>query len=104
RWQDIGFFIQYFPYSVFDYLIAMIREVTNDNYTVDLAARTLVDFVLVKGLPREDDYDVATVIFKANIPQNYFDDGSWSLQWDEAREQVRALLYHLVKLPEYQLN
>lgn len=104
RWQDIGFFIQYFPYSVFDYLIAMIRDVTNDTYTVDLAARTLVDFVLVKGLPHEDDYDVATVIFKGNIPQNYFDDGSWNLQWDEAREQVRALLYHLVKLPEYQLN
>jgi uncharacterized protein (DUF1800 family) len=49
-------------------------------------------------------YLAALSYFKANIPQNYFDDGSWNLYWDEAPYQIVNMLYYLVRLPEYQLT
>ena len=41
--------------------------------------------------------------FKAGVPENYFQDGSWNLNWDEAPYQIVNLLYYLVRLPEFQL-
>jgi hypothetical protein len=46
----------------------------------------------------------AVIAFKTNIPQNYFDDGSWNLYWDEAPTQVAQMLYYVVKIPEFQLT
>jgi hypothetical protein len=46
----------------------------------------------------------AIVNFKAGIPENYFQDGSWNLYWDEAPDQVVNLLYFLVRMPEFQLT
>ena len=41
--------------------------------------------------------------FKEGIPENYFQDGSWNLYWDEAPYQIVNMLYYLVRLPEFQL-
>ncbi|MBK9460886.1 MAG: hypothetical protein IPN94_16005 [Sphingobacteriales bacterium] len=59
--------------------------------------------MVVKGLPTAQDYQI-TDVFKGSVPQNYFDEGVWNIGWDEYINQVRQLLYHIVKLPEYQLN
>lgn len=41
---------------------------------------------------------------KGEIPENYFEDGSWNLYFDEAPDQLINLLYFLMRLPEYQLS
>ncbi|MBK8348527.1 MAG: hypothetical protein IPL08_13270 [Saprospiraceae bacterium] len=49
-------------------------------------------------------HDAAVLYLKGDIPQNYFDDGTWNLSWNEAPFQIANLLVFLVKLPEYQLS
>ena len=41
---------------------------------------------------------------KWEIPQNYYDDGLWNLDWEEAPYQVFLLLSHLATIPEFQLK
>jgi hypothetical protein len=52
----------------------------------------------------ESDYQVATSVLKWEVPQNYYDDGIWSLNYPTAPYQVYLLLNHLTKLPEFQLK
>ncbi len=57
------------------------------------------------GSPLDADLlDKAVLYFKSDIPANYFEDGSWNLNWAEAPFQVGNLLQFLVKLPEFQLS
>lgn len=48
-------------------------------------------------------HDAALLYLKGDIPQNYFDDKTWNLNWNEAPFQIANLLVFLVKLPEFQL-
>ena len=48
--------------------------------------------------------EVATLYLKAGIPENYFNDGSWNLYWDEAPQQLSNLLRYLIQVPEFQLS
>ena len=55
--------------------------------------------------PLEDSLlDVATLYFKGDVPDNYFEDGTWSLYYGGAPWQIVSLFVHLVRLPEWQLN
>ncbi len=76
---------------------------TNNN---DPAAITqlIVDHLLPNGLQTAMDYTTATDVFKDEVPQNYYDDGTWNLQWTTAHYQVLVLLIHISKLPEFQLK
>ena len=68
-----------------------------------IIASSFVDHFL--SIPLEPELkEVATLYLKAGIPENYFDDGSWNLNWDEAPSQVLNLLKYIVQLPEYQLT
>ncbi len=42
--------------------------------------------------------------FKAGVPDSYFTNGTWNLDYDEAPLQIINLLKYVVRLPEYQLN
>ena len=74
---------------------------SNDPY---LVTKRIIDRFVPLALFSTEDYQTATDIFKFNVPQNYFDDGIWNLQWESAPYQVVLLLIHLAKLPEYQLK
>jgi len=76
---------------------------TNESNKPDLIVAALVDFLT--GQTLEPVHQLAAVTnFKANIPENYFQDGSWNLYWDEAPYQIVNMLYYLVRLPEFQLT
>ncbi len=80
----------------------------NENKADNNSDLKISDFIIDRFVPKElhttADYDIATDIFKAEIPQNYYDDGSWNLNWDQAPYQVVLLLLHLTKIPEFQLK
>ena len=40
----------------------------------------------------------------AQIPQNYYDNDLWNLDWDTVPTQVALLLVHIAKIPAYQLT
>ena len=79
-------------------------NITNESNDPDFICKTIVDYFIVRGLPSEEEYERAVMRFKAEIPQNYFDDGSWNLNWDTAPGQITLLINYIVTLPEFQLK
>ncbi|SHG74082.1 DUF1800 domain-containing protein [Winogradskyella jejuensis] len=74
---------------------------SNDPYIV---AKSIVDRFMPLNLHTTADYDTATDVFKHDVPENYYEDGIWNLDWDSAPFQVVLLLLHLIKIPEFQLK
>ncbi len=69
-----------------------------------LITRSIIDFLMSRPLHTEGDYDNATSVFRWEIPDNYYDDGIWNLTWDSAPYQVLLLLFHMIRMPEFQLK
>ena len=46
---------------------------------------------------------LCVVVFKEPVPSNYFDDGSWNLEFDEVPMQFQCLMNYVITLPEFQL-
>lgn len=74
---------------------------SNDPYVV---TQSIIDRFVPKSLHTNADYESATDVFKYDVPQNYFDDGTWNLSWDVVPIQVGLLLLHIIKMPEFQLK
>ncbi len=81
--------------------IDIVRESENNPKTVTNA---IIEHILPQGLQYEIDYNEALVVFKSNVPENYFESGAWNLNWEYAPVQVFYLINHLANLPEYQLK
>jgi len=79
-------------------------DLSNDSNDPAYITRVLVDHFNARELFTSTDYDVATEVFKWEIPQNYYDDRLWNLSWAEAPYQVFLLLNHLATWPEFQLK
>jgi hypothetical protein len=76
---------------------------TNESNDPAVITAALVSFFTGQTLD-PIHLQAAIINFKANIPENYFEDGSWNLYWDEAPLQIANMLYYVVKLPEFQLT
>ena len=75
-----------------------------DEKDADVVVRKIVDHLLSRDLITKEDYQVAQDIFKGVYPENYYENGIWSLGIDKVPDQVRLLLVHLVEMPEFQLK
>jgi hypothetical protein len=84
-------------------LRTVAQTLTNDSNNPAVITEALVDYFIGQTL-EPVHLQTAVLYFKANIPENYFTDGSWNLYWDSAPDQIVNLLYFLVKLPEFQLT
>ncbi len=84
-------------------LRALAISLTNESNKPEVIVPALVDFFMGQTL-EPVHLNAAIVYFKANIPENYFVDGTWNLYWAEAPYQITNMLYYLVRLPEYQLT
>ena len=54
----------------------------------------------IKAVERLD----AINIFKGDIPDNYYDDGTWDLSYESVPNQVYNLILYFISLPEFQLK
>ncbi|MCG8331912.1 MAG: DUF1800 domain-containing protein [Chitinophagales bacterium] len=68
----------------------------------EVITQALATYFLNRPLP-PDQLAVATLYFKGEIPENYFEDGTWTLYYGEVPEQIANLLTYLIRLPEWQL-
>ncbi len=80
------------------------KALTNDSNDPYFITQVLIDHFMSKELYSPADYDIATDVFKWEVPQNYYDDGSWNLDWPDVDYQVYLLLSHLATIPEFQLK
>jgi hypothetical protein len=78
------------------------KNLTNNSNDPALITQALVLHFLGQNLDAIH-LQAAILNFKTGIPENYYQDGSWNLDWNEAPYQVVNLLYYLVRLPEFQL-
>lgn len=85
-----------------------LRQLAIDLSAPDINNPELITKALtLHFIGRELDVELhesAVLYLKGDIPQNYFDDGTWNLSWNEAPFQIANLLVYLVKLPEFQLS
>jgi uncharacterized protein (DUF1800 family) len=86
--------------SLRDFAVNLSGNIDNPS----IITQIIVDHLLSNGLQTQIDYGIATDIFKDKVPQNYYDNGSWNLQWETAPYQVIVLLLYIVRLPEFQLK
>ena len=64
----------------------------------------IVEYFTTSGYHNEVDMNEAINTFKSDIPDNYFQDGSWNLNWDTVPVQTALLLAKIFQSPEFQLN
>ena len=105
RWQLMELFNGYlFNLGLQAQFVDLARELSSDSNDPFVITKAVVDFFNSKELFTEPDYQAATSVLKWEVPQNYYDDGIWSLDYETAPYQVYLLLNHLTKLPEFQLK
>lgn len=104
RWQSIDYFIFLVYTNAPAQLVQLAKDLSgNSNDPVEVAT-AIVDYFIPNGLNLPDAYDRATTVFKWEVPQNYYDDGSWNLDWETVPIQMAFMLQHVARLPEYQLG
>lgn len=80
------------------------RKITKEDQDVEVVVRDLIHYFLPKGLQFEADYNEAIAHFKGEIPENYFVDGTWTMNYWALPIQFYGLLKFMNRLPEYQLK
>ncbi len=85
-----------------DLAIAIVDDAGEDD--VEVICTKIVETYLPKSLLASADYLNALETFKSNVPANYFEDGTWDLQYPTVPLQMRDLLIHLIQQPEFQLK
>lgn len=104
RWLTL----EYYLYTIYtedpESLRNLAKNLSNNSIDPYLITQVIVDRIMGKEFHTPEDYDIATDVFKGEIPQNYYDEGLWNLDWDTAPGQVVTLLIHLTKAPELQLK
>ncbi len=83
----------------------LAKALTADNETnPEIVCTAITNYFLPNGLQKPTDYNDALVVFKGEVPENYFQSGQWNLDWEYAPAQVLFLINHLANLPEFQLK
>lgn len=86
------------------YYQALVRGATDETQDVEIICRDIIRYFLPKGLQFEEDYEAALVGFKGSVPENYFQDGIWNVNYFTTASQLAGLLTYLGRLPEFQLR
>lgn len=104
RWGGVDLFAYILYTQQAEQLRAFARQLTPREDDAEAVVRAITGFLIPNGLQTEEDYARALRVFKHEVPQNYFDNRQWNLDWDIAPAQVALLIQHLGKLPEFQLS
>ena len=103
RWQYGDAYI----FWLFQYHSELIRnfaiDISQNSIDPDFITQKITDHMMPRGLWELESYDQAITVFKSEVPQNYFDQGLWSLHWEYAPAQVALLFQQLTRQPEFQL-
>ena len=53
---------------------------------------------------KDEELSEAIAVFIGEVPENYFEDGTWSINDDSVPKQVYDLMRFFITLPEFQLK
>ena len=103
RWSGSDLLIQYTLGAFPNLFVDLAKNLSNNGSDPALITQAIIDFLLPKGLQHPEFYDTATVVFKSDVPANYYTNGIWSLDYPTVSLQVGLLLQHIARMPESQL-
>jgi len=104
RWEGIRIILYNFWNLDQEQFRNFAINLSGDSNDPELITRSIIDFFMSRPLHTATDYDIATTVFRWEIPDNYYDDGIWNLGWDSAPYQVLLLMFHISTMPEFQLK
>lgn len=84
-------------------LVDLAKVLSDESNDPAFITQSIVDYIFPNGMGTQETYDTATTVFKADIPEYYFIEGLWNLNWPEAQDQMVLLFRYLIRLPEFQL-
>lgn len=73
---------------------------TNPNSIV----KKVIDFMFCEYDIKQEDLSDAVEVFKSDVPDIYYEDGTWNINNDTVPLQTYRLIGFLIKLPEFQLK
>lgn len=82
----------------------MAKVLSSNHKDPAVTAKAIVDFWLPRGLHHEADYAPLIKTFKWEVPETYYTNGLWDLEWEYVPAQVALLIQHISRLPEFQLT
>lgn len=104
RWQVLQWLIWHTWNNFSEEFRTFAIESSNNSNDPYVITKSIIDRFIPLELYSASDYQIATDIFKHNIPENYYENEIWNLQYQSAHYQVLLLMLHLIKLPEFQLK
>ncbi|MEL6867306.1 MAG: DUF1800 domain-containing protein [Bacteroidota bacterium] len=104
RWQANLIFLLIQFENRPEQLVDLAKVLSNNSNDPAYVSQVFIEYFIPSGLQTPEDYDRATTVFKWEVPQNYYDDELWNLDWDTAPTQITLLIYHLIRIPEFQLS
>lgn len=90
-------------YEVFREFAQSLFDTNETDYVK--VVKGIVNHFLSVELSSDADYNDAINIFKGNVPDNYYEDGTWSLDYHTVGDQVYGLFYnYIIITPEFQIK
>lgn len=79
-----------------------LADVSNNSSDPEVITREVVKHFIIVDL-KPEQIDRAVIAFKWTIPANYFDDGTWTLNYNLywTFQQYKSLLNFIVRQPEF---
>ncbi|NRD19017.1 DUF1800 domain-containing protein [Winogradskyella eckloniae] len=104
RWEILQWFIWHTWNTYNEELRTFAIDCSDNSNDPYVVTKTIIDRFMPLELFSIEDYQTATDVFKHDLPENYYENQIWNLQWDSVPFQVVLLLIHLIKIPEFQLK
>lgn len=79
-----------------------LRNLTNDSEDPNFIVQKVVEYFMTLSIPLEI-VETAVSVFKAGVPANYYENGTWNLDYVTVPTQFANLMKYITTLPEYQL-
>lgn len=103
RWTLVDAFSGYLFENYNESYRDLAKKISNNSADVEFVLQSVVEYFLPNGFQKDQHYNSALAAFKAEVPENYFTDGTWNLDFSTVPYQMALLIQYLGRQPEYQL-
>ena len=105
RWEFIDYILNRHLAGNKEQFRTFIKSlVGNDEKDPKVIVDKLKEYMFCKYDIKDEERIDAINIFKGDIPDNYFEDGTWTLNYENVPNQVFKLMSYFISLPEFQLK
>lgn len=79
-------------------------DLSNNSSDPEVVCTAIFEALMTEVPYTTADFDAGVDVFKSRVPSNYFENNTWSLNFQAVPQQVMDLIQFIVALPDYQLK